>query len=375
MRLGLLTYGLDRPLSGIARYTVELVRALARVEPAPEMFLLTAGEPAVLGSANGYTRLPLRGCRLLPALITLGNVLIPYASRRARLQVIHDPTGVTPFLFGAGEARIVVTIHDVFVYSCPGTNTLLDTLIYRYWLPRLLPRVDAVITVSQTSKGDIIRYLRVSTAKIHVIAEGVGTAYRHLPAEEVSKIKTRYSLPERFILFVGSLEKRKNLLRLLEAYNRLSAWSGRWHLVIVGARNFWKSTPVTQTVEKLNLRSCVQFTGYIAEDDLPALYNAADLFVFPSLYEGFGLPPLEAMACGTPVVCSNAASLPEVVGDAAIMVDPYDVEGLAEAMLRVLTDASLREELRERGLERAKQFTWEHTARETLKVYQEVLNS
>jgi len=144
-------------------------------------------------------------------------------------------------------------------------------------------------------------------------------------------------------------------------------------LVIVGAPNFWKSSPVAESVEKLGLKSCVHFTGYIPEGDLPALYNGADLFVFPSLYEGFGLPVLEAMACGTPVITSNTSSLPEVAGDAALLVDPYDVDAIAEAMRRVLTDLNLAGELRVKGLARASEFSWERTARETLAVYEKVL--
>ena len=142
--------------------------------------------------------------------------------------------------------------------------------------------------------------------------------------------------------------------------------------MIAGPRK-WKYARILQAVEELELEAHTIFTGYIPDEDLPAIYSGADLFVFPSLYEGFGLPPLEAMACGTPVVCSNAASLPEVVGDAAIMVDPYDVEGLAQAMRRVLADRDLQEDLRQRGLERAKLFSWEKTARETMQVYEKVL--
>ncbi len=372
MRLGLLAYGLDRPLTGIGRYTVELARALARVEPKPDLALLTAGEPAALGSANGYTRVPLRGCRLLPALMTLGNVLIPHASRRTHLQVIHDPTGVTPFLFGAGEARMVVTIHDVFAWSCPGNSTVLDTTIYHHWLPRLLPRVDAVITDSHCSKADIVHYLSASPSKVHVIPLGINALYRPALPAALAEIRTRYGLPEHFLLFVGSVEERKNLRRLLEACELL--WRAGEHrsLVVVGAR-LRKHGGINETLTRPGLERRVVFTGYVPEAALPALYSAADLFVFPSLYEGFGLPPLEAMACGTPVVCSNSSSLPEVVGDAAVTVDPYDVEALAQAMHRVLSDANLCDELRAKGLARAAQFTWERTAQETMKVYESVL--
>jgi glycosyltransferase involved in cell wall biosynthesis len=303
--------------------------------------------------------------------VILGNVIIPLKARLLELDLVHDPSGATPLFFRAGRARNVVTIHDVFPWSCPDTSTLLDTLIHRYWLPRVLPRVDAVITVSQRSKADIVRYLKIPTNKIHVVYEGVSAAYLPLAAGEAAKTKVRHNLPDSYVLFVGSVEKRKNLRGLLHAYARLRNMGEIPPLVVVGVRR-WKHTGIMETLRELDLEQHVIFTGYVPDAYLPALYSGADLFVFPSLYEGFGLPPLEAVACGTPVVCSNAASLPEVVGDATIMVNPYDVKGLAGAMHRVLTNADLREELREKGLERARQFTWERTARETVAVYREV---
>nr|MBC7245819.1 glycosyltransferase family 4 protein [Chloroflexota bacterium] len=372
MRIAILVYGLDRPLSGISRYTVELARALAALPEGPEVRLLAAGGVGPLAEATPFPSIPLLGCSRLPGLVTLGNVLIPRKAHNLHVDIVHDPTGVTPFLFGVGGARMVVTIHDVFAWSCPGHSALPDTLIYRYWLPRVLPRVNAVITVSQVSKTDIVNYLRIPDDKVHVIYEGVDASYHPIPWEETGQMTSRYGLPRGYILFVGSVEERKNLRRLLQAYALLCERGEQRRLVVVGPHK-WKYTRILQTVAELGIGQRVIFTGYIPDEDLPALYSGADLFVFPSLYEGFGLPPLEAMACGTPVVCSNAGSLPEVVGDAALLVDPYDVEALAEAMHRVLHDPALCEELRQKGLARAQQFTWEKAALETLAVYEGVL--
>jgi glycosyltransferase involved in cell wall biosynthesis len=372
MRVGLLVYGLDRPLSGIGRYTVELARALGELASVPEMVLLAAGATGPLRSDEGWEIHSLPGCRRLPGLMTLGNLTIPSRVRQQHLDLVHDPTGVTPLLCGAGGARSVVTVHDVFAWSCPGNSTRLDMLVYHYWLPHVLPRVEAVITVSHASKRDIMRYLRVPAAKIHVILEGVNRRFCR-PTEAVERdVQKRHGLPTNYILFVGSVEKRKNLSHLLKAYDRLWQMGERRRLVIVGARR-WLYSDIAETVTQLQMKDRPIFTGYVPDEDLPALYGGADLFVFPSVYEGFGLPPLEAMACGTPVVCSNTSSLPEVVGAAAVTVDPCDVEALAEAMRRVLADADLREELRARGLARAAQFTWEKTARETFALYEEVM--
>ncbi len=372
MRVGLVAYGLERPIGGITRYTLDLFHALSSPHLAHEITVLPLATSQrgmeTLGMAERGGGL--QGCRLLPGLVVLGAVQIPRIAHRLDLDVLHDPTGVTPFLLGTGPAAAVVTVHDVFAWSIPGYSTLADRLIYRHWLPHLLPRVDTVITISETSKADLIRYLHLDPARIRVIYRCVSDSYRIAPHEIVEKVKAKYRLPNKYLLFVGSTEKRKNLPRLLQAYGILTQRGNPPPLVVVGAPRFAHSSSL---VADLGLQDRVIFTGYIPDADLPAIYSGATLFLFPSLYEGFGLPPLEAMACGTPVVCSNTSSLPEVVGDAAVMVDPYDVPAMADGIERVLGDPDLQEELRRRGLERAAQFTWERAARQTVEVYRKVL--
>lgn len=361
--IGLISYALDRNLTGISQYTRELLRALRE----------TGCQPLVLRSGGGETGEPtiqLTGARLLPALLTLGQAEIGWHARKHALRLVHDPTGTAPLMLCPGKR--VVTIHDDFPNSFPGHSTALDTLIHRFWLPFVLRRVDAVLTDSEHSKSDIQRFLHVSEEKITVIRLAAGAHFRVLSEEEIAIALERHGIERPYILYVGSLEPRKNLLRMLEAYIELGNWSPKWRLVIVGAHNYGKSSPAAQLVEEKGLRDRVTFTGYVPDDDLPALYNAADLFCFPSLYEGFGLPVLEAMACGTPVVTSNTSSLPEVVGDAALLVEPYNVGEIASTMRRVLDDPTLARELRQKGLKRAMQFTWERTARETIDVYESV---
>lgn len=215
---------------------------------------------------------------------------------------------------------------------------------------------------------DIIRYFKIPENKIKVIYLGVDEDYKPLSETEIRKVRQKYHLNYPFILYVGSLISHKNIPTLIKAFYKLKKYGLPHKLVITGKRG-WKYKNIFEIISKLNLQKDVVFTGYVQREDLPALYNAADLFVYPSLYEGFGLPPLEAMACGTPVITSNTSSLPEVVGNAGIMVDPYDIDGLAKAMYEVLTNEGLRAELRKRGLERAKMFSWKKTAEETLNVY------
>jgi glycosyltransferase involved in cell wall biosynthesis len=363
---GFIVYGFNRPTGGIRRYTFELLKAFSN--SGADLTLLLAGRTQ---SSRG--EVTLYGANRLPGLLTLGQLEIAWAARRKKLDLLHDPTGVCP-LFLTGACK-VVTIHDVFPYIYPKTSTTLDWLIYRYWLPLALRRVDAVITDSQNSKIDILRHLPVNNEKITVIPAAASECYLPLPENEVSPVLQRHGIQRPYILYVGSIEPRKNLMRLLQAYARLRGAGQQWRLVIVGARNVWLSNPLIEVIQKLNLESWVQFTGYVSEEDLPALYNAADLFAFPSLYEGFGLPVLEAMACGTPVVTSHRSSLPEVTGDAAVLVDPYDIDAIATAMLKILTDPILAENLHARGMQRAKEFSWERTARETLAVYQKVMGA
>lgn len=362
MRVGLVHYGLDRQAAGIGRYTTELGTLLTATGVALHPLWAGTRPPLAVGEV-------LWGAYRLPGLLTVGQWQIACLAHRLRLDLVHDPTGVMPLLL-TSVAR-VLTIHDAIPYVCPQTSTRLDWLIFHGWLPWAVRRADAIVTVSRRSREDIVTHLPVSPERVAVVPLAADQRFRPMKKAEIEPVLRGCGIERPYILYVGSLESRKNLPRLLEAYDRLRQRSTPWKLVVVGARK-WKSSPIFDTVHRLGLEPYVQFTGYVPDEHLPALYSGADLFVFPSLYEGFGLPPLEAMACGTPVVCSNAASLPEVVGDAAVTVDPYDVDALAEAMHRVLADRELREDLRARGLARARQFTWERTARETLAVYREV---
>ena len=208
--------------------------------------------------------------------------------------------------------------------------------------------------------------------KTTIIPEAPSLCFRPMGRSEVVPVLQRYGVDSPYILYVGSGETRKNLVRLLDAFARLPQANHGWKLVIVGACDS-QGGPIAKAVTRLGLRDAVHFTGPAREDDLPALYAGAALFVFPSLIEGFGLPVIEAMACGTPVITSMTSSLPEVAGDAAILVDPYDPTAIEDAMRRVLEDRVLANELRARGLVRARQLTWEQIARRTALLYEEVL--
>jgi glycosyltransferase involved in cell wall biosynthesis len=368
-RWGLLVYALDRRPSGIGHYSLRLLSAYRRLALSP-LVLQAGGWPAGFNPST-FTTVRLRGAALLPALLGPGQLQLAYQARRQDLTFVHDLTGLLPLAFC--PAPRLVTLCDAIPIIHPQVSTPLERLVYRCWLPIAVKSVQAVITLSRQSGADLVKRLGILERKVTVIPLAAGTQFRLLEEAEIQPALRRAGLERPYILYVGALEPRKNLLRLLQAYHRLCGWSTRWSLVIVGAPNRWSLSRMAPEVARLDLGSRVKLTGYLPDADLPALYNAADLFCFPSLYEGFGLPVLEAMACGAPVLTSNTSSLPEVAGEAAVLVNPYNVPGIAAAMRRILSDPDLVADLRQRGLQRAAQFNWQRTALETIAVYEKVL--
>ena len=254
----------------------------------------------------------------------------------------------------------VVTIHDTAFVDHAECFSKMFAAWYQWLVPRLARRVRRIITVSEFSKRRIIEVCRVPDEKVEVILSGVGPQFQPQSTEMLQRARKELKLPERYVLCVCSLEPRKNLRRLLEAWNKMPARPGDLHLVLAGAKG-----NVFHDLEFDAAPANVQLAGYVGDDLLPALYAGAEFFAFPSLYEGFGLPVLEAMASGTPVVCSNSTSLPEVAGDAAVLVDPLQIESIAAGLQQLADDSTLRAQLRERGLARAQNFRWETAAKQT----------
>jgi len=291
----------------------------------------------------------------------------PWALRRIGADLVHGPVFVGPLL---APCPVVVTIHDLSFIRFP----TLFRPVHRLYLT-VLTRLSArrarrLIAVSAHTAAETTRLLGIPSERIDVVYHGVDPAFHPLPADEVAVFRQRQGLPERFVLCVGTLEPRKNQTRLVEAFARIH--DGQVKLVLVGGKG-WLYDELFTRVEALGLSKEIIFPGYVMNDELPLWYNAATILAYPSLYEGFGMPVLEAQACGTPVLTSNVSSLPEAAGDAASMVDPYDVEALAAELDRLLTGKPLRHELRERGLAHAKKFSWPHAAQETARVYRRAL--
>jgi len=268
--------------------------------------------------------------------------LQPAALWRDGVDLLHAPVNVGPLL---RPCPLVVTVHDLSFLLYPGTfrgpQRLYQSVLAR-WTAR---HADRVIAVSESTRADLVRMFGVGRERVAVVPNGVDASYRPLPAEAVETFRRGKGLPERFLLCVATMEPRKNIPRLLEALARVPEAPP---LIVCGGKGWYYDT-IYATIERLGLGERVRFAGFIAQAELPLWYNAATWFVYPSLYEGFGLPALQALACGTPAVVSRASSLPEVVGDAAILVDPQDVEALAATLARVLQEPGLAATLREAG--------------------------
>jgi glycosyltransferase involved in cell wall biosynthesis len=266
----------------------------------------------------------------------------------------------------------VVTLHDLAFLLYPATHTPASRAYYAA-TGESVRRAQRVIAVSQRTASDAVRLLGVDPARVRVVHEAAGPAFTPRPYDALPPLASRFGLPldKPYVVFVGTLEPRKNVPLLLDAFARVRA-NVDAHLVLVGARG-WLEEPIYAAHARSGLADAAHFVGWIGEHDLAVLYSHAGVLVLPSLYEGFGLPVLEAMACGAPVVCSNAGPLPEVAGDAAVMLEPTDPSAWAQAILAILTNPRRAQDLRARGMRRATQFSWRATAEATRDVYREAL--
>jgi glycosyltransferase involved in cell wall biosynthesis len=353
---------------GIGTYIRNLLRQLARIDRDTEYVLLCRepdlGIAAQLGPNFRSVREP------SPNYSLREQIHVPWVLRRERPDVYHAPHYVLP---PAVRCRSVVTIHDCIHLMFP--QYLPNKAAYAYARASMWAaarRSDRILTVSEASKRDILSLFNVKPEKIVVVYNAIDEHFSTTPSEEhVARIRERYQLDHKFVLYVGNIKPHKNLVRLIEAFSELRRTHDDLKLLIIGDE-ISKLPALRRAVHRHKLHKHVRFLGYLKDDTLTVLYRLASVFVFPSLYEGFGLPPLEAMASGTPVVTSNVSSLPEVTGDAAVLVDPYDVDSIGNGMRRILDDPRLAEELRIKGLKRAREFSWERSVEKTQRVYREV---
>jgi glycosyltransferase involved in cell wall biosynthesis len=377
MRIGIDATALPPRPVGAGNYIIELIRSLERLEVAHEfvVFAQPHGRELIgIAARPGFewAMIPERS----PAhRLVWEQAAFPRLVARARLDLLHSLHYTRPMRLPCAS---VVTFHDMTFFLFPQLHTLSKRLYFPQAIRLSARKANALIADSESTRRDAIRLLRISPEKIYTVPLGVSPAFHPvLDAHRLEIVRQRYSLPEHFILYVGLVEPRKNLPMLLRAYQRLQEQL-RLHvspelipLVIVG-RFGWRIEQVFELVETLAIKENVHFSGYIPAEDLPIVYNLADVFVYPSLYEGFGLPPLEAMACGTPVITTAVSSMPEHVGEAGILIPPQDERALFQALLAILQDPDLRRQLSEKGPARAANYSWNRTALETMNVYRRV---
>jgi glycosyltransferase involved in cell wall biosynthesis len=299
--------------------------------------------------------------------------ILPFQLARLGLNVSHFTNSVAPLF---SSCPTVVTIHDMTLWMFPKYHYGLRLLSMRPFVPLVARRAAAIIAVSKSTKQDIVRILGVPAEKVHVIYEAPSASFCPMDRERARRtLHNHWPVPERFVLYVGTIEPRKNLVRLLQAFAQLWHGGAVAHRLVIAGQRGWKEEPVFQSIERLGLQDAVVFLGYVPHEVLVALYNLATALVFPSLYEGFGLPVIEAMACGTPVVTSRNGSLDEVSGGAAEFIEPTSVESIATALRYVLNDTNRQEELRQQGFAHASQYTWESTAKQTQNLYRQVIQN
>jgi glycosyltransferase involved in cell wall biosynthesis len=354
---------------GIGTYIRNLLRQLARIDHDTEYVLLCGEADLGVASQLGPN---FRGVlEPSPNYSIREQIHVPWVLRRERPDLYHAPHYVLP---AAVSCSSVVTIHDCIHLMFP--QYLPNRAAYAYARAQMWTaahRSDCILTVSDASKRDILHLFNIAPEKIVVVYNAIDAHFSVTPpADAVARVRERYQLNHRFVLYVGNIKPHKNLVRLIEAFNQLRVGDLEDVKLLIIGDEISKLPALRRAVHRHKLHKHVRFLGYVPDDQLAVLYRLAAVFVFPSLYEGFGLPPLEAMASGTPVVVSNVSSLPEVVGDAAVLVDPHDVGSIVDGLRLVLTDPVRADEMRRKGLERAREFSWERSVAKTLEVYKRI---
>lgn len=360
-----------REFSGVGNYVLELVRAFAASPVDCEFLLCVRGESRLrdLALDGRFRFLETRvSHESHPQGDLWEELVLPRQAERRGVDVVHGPAFLIPT--GKTRAAKVVTVHDLVAFAYPETIPWKYALYMRWLIRRVVRAATRVIADSDSARADLARILRADVQRVDVVPLGVHARFRPQAPADAERVARRLGVQSPYLLFVGNLEPRKNLPGLVEAFRRVRQRHEAPLRLVVSGKVAWKSGPLLEALAAPDLADVVQTTGYVDPDDLPALYGGAAAFVFPSFWEGFGLPVLEAMACGTPVVVSRVAALPEVAGDAAEWVDPGSPESIAQGIVEVISNPARRAELVARGIERARAFPWERTARETLATYE-----
>jgi glycosyltransferase involved in cell wall biosynthesis len=358
--------------AGLGRYARSLTQAMIQeMDAPPTLFYNRTAQAQTLPEWSGIPQRSIRlGYKPWRMMVWLAQ-LMHFSFKRLTpgAELFH---ATEHLLMPLGGVPTVLTVHDLIYKLFPKHHKRLNYLFLNAAMPLFVRRADAIITVSQASKNDLIRHYGTPDNKITVVHEAAAPHFRVVPDSEIARVRAKYNLPERFLLSVGTIEPRKNLSRLVECLARLRRDDRNLQLMVVGAKG-WLYDDFFARLEELDQRDTVRLLGYVPDEDLPAVFRAATVYVMASIYEGAGLPVLEAMACGVPVVSSRESSMPELGADVPRYFNPYDVDNMTDVLGIVLSDDRLRAEMAVAGPERAARFSWRRAARETLRVYQGVM--
>jgi glycosyltransferase involved in cell wall biosynthesis len=373
MRIGINFHTVDHYISGVDYYALGLLKGLLHID-GQDKYVVFTNQPELIKvnvpSSQNLTIVPVKHAKTRLVRIIWEHTLLPRLAVKHKLDVLHCTSYMCPL--HNTSVPYVLTIHDTIAIDYPLWCKKTNALYFNLFMKTAIKKASHVITVSRCTADDLKRNFDLPHSKVRVIYSGIDDIFKaEKDSRRCSEIRTRYNLPERYILFVGNIEPKKNIWVLMCVNKRLKEKDMPHKLVIVGKRSWEAEVELDEITKQVKAGNIVR-AGYVDRNDLPFVYQMADVFVFPSLYEGFGFPPLEAMACGTPVVSSSRGALNETVAGAALTIDPSNIQQITQAIISMITDSALREKHIRMGLKQSSLFNWEKTARETLSVYEEV---
>jgi len=370
MHIGIDAHQVGTQLGGNASYISGLITALGSIDTENQYTLYTTQAEAVRNLVSGFENFKVR-------LVRPGSpiVRIPFSMnlvlRKEPVDVLLVQYTAPPF----APCRVVSVIHDISYEHIPETFRVAERVRMKLSISQTARSADGVLVPSEYTRQDIITTYKLRPEKVHIVPLAADEIFmRVTDPTELDRVSLKYGLKPGFILGLGSIQPRKNLVRLIDAYSQLSERRSDIPSLVLVGKKAWLFEESIRAARSLETEGKVRFTGFVPQEDLPALYTLASCFVYPSYFEGFGIPPLESMQCGTPVLAGNRTSLPEVVGDAGILVDPFDVLAISNGIERLLFDDRARNEFREKGFQRARMFSWKYTARETLNILEKTVN-